>query len=243
MFVSLLLGGKIIKQERLEKKMRLKEEKAAKRMKLEADQKAEQEARQKQWKGLLNPLDCPHHLRADEEFPFREGVVSKHPPSKKKGSCVQVGLTKEVRVDKQLQPGLRVTVQIDEEGYLQSERKTLKGTVVPPSLPREQQGIYWGYTVRLASSLATVFSESPYPNGYDLTVGTSEKGEHADDITLPSFKHLLVVFGGLKGLEYSLEADESLNIEEPSLLFDHYVNTCPNQGSRTIRTEVCVCFR
>lgn len=50
------------------------------------------------------------------------------------------------------------------------------------------------------------------------------------------------MFGGLKGLEYSLEADESLNIEEPSLLFDHYVNTCPNQGSRTIRTEVCICL-
>ena len=46
------------------------------------------------------------------------------------------------------------------------------------------------------------------------------------------------MFGGVKGLEASLEADENLNVEDPSLLFQHYLNTCPNQGSRTIRTEV-----
>jgi predicted SPOUT superfamily RNA methylase MTH1 len=27
-------------------------------------------------------------------------------------------------------------------------------------------------------------------------------------------------------------------VSEPSVLFDLYVNTCPGQGSRTIRTEV-----
>ena len=52
------------------------------------------------------------------------------------------------------------------------------------------------------------------------------------------FSHLLVLFGGLKGLEASLDADEDLKVEEPSLLFNHYINTCPNQGSATIRTEV-----
>ena len=46
------------------------------------------------------------------------------------------------------------------------------------------------------------------------------------------------MFGGLKGLEASLEADETLNLDDPRLLFHHYVNTCPHQGSRTIRTEV-----
>ena len=48
----------------------------------------------------------------------------------------------------------------------------------------------------------------------------------------------MIVFGGLKGLEYSLDADEHLMISAAELLFDHYVNTCPTQGSRTIRTEV-----
>ena len=51
-------------------------------------------------------------------------------------------------------------------------------------------------------------------------------------------RHLLIVFGGLKGLEYSLECDENLQVDDARLLFDHYLNTCPGQGSRTIRTEV-----
>lgn len=55
-----------------------------------------------------------------------------------------------------------------------------------------------------------------------------------------AFRHLLVVFGGLKGLETSLESDENLQANDPSLVFDHYVNTCPGQGSGTIRTEEAI---
>ena len=47
-----------------------------------------------------------------------------------------------------------------------------------------------------------------------------------------------MVFGGLQGLEAGVDADPNLEVAEPSVLFDLYVNTCPNQGSRTIRTEV-----
>ena len=66
------------------------------------------------------------------------------------------------------------------------------------------------------------------------------------------FRHALIVFGGVQGLEASLETDENLDIDDPSLLFQHYLNTCPSQGSRTIRTEVqctyrrimkCLCLR
>ncbi len=54
----------------------------------------------------------------------------------------------------------------------------------------------------------------------------------------PLFRHLLVVFGGLQGLEASVDADQNLDVSDPSVLFDLYLNTCPGQGSRTIRTEV-----
>ena len=47
-----------------------------------------------------------------------------------------------------------------------------------------------------------------------------------------------MVFGGLQGLEAAVDADPNLEVAEPSVLFDLYVNTCPSQGSRTIRTEV-----
>ncbi|KAG8180935.1 hypothetical protein JTE90_013941 [Oedothorax gibbosus] len=54
------------------------------------------------------------------------------------------------------------------------------------------------------------------------------------------FWHLLIVFGGLKGIEGFLEADESIEVKEASSLFHYYLNTCPLQGSRTIRTEEAI---
>ena len=39
-------------------------------------------------------------------------------------------------------------------------------------------------------------------------------------------------------MEASLESDESLAEGDVSKLFNLYLNTCPDQGSRTIRTEV-----
>lgn len=48
------------------------------------------------------------------------------------------------------------------------------------------------------------------------------------------------MFGGLQGLEAAIENDPVLQVDEPQLLFDHYLNTLPNQGSKTIRTEEAV---
>ncbi|KAK9954965.1 hypothetical protein ABG768_014875 [Culter alburnus] len=191
-----------------------------------------------QFAGLLNPLDSPHHMRMDEEAEFREGVVLDRPSKPGKGSFVNCGMRKEVQIDKQLKTGLRVTVQLNKNQN--KEGRVYKGAVVAPHVPRTEGGLYWGYSVRLASCLSAVFTECPYKGGYDLTIGTSEKGKNADHVTLSPFKHMLVVFGGLQGLEASVDADENLNITEPSVLFDLYLNTCPGQGSRTIRTEEAI---
>lgn len=96
--------------------------------------------------------------------------------------------------------------------------------------------------MRLAQSLSAVFSECPHKGGYDLTIGTSERGASVDQFELEKEekRHLLVVFGGVKGLEAALDADDDLEGEDPEPLFDHYLNTCPLQGSRTIRTEEAV---
>ncbi len=46
--------------------------------------------------GLLNPLDCPHHMRQDDDVPFREGVVLDRPIKQggKGGSYVDCGMRK-----------------------------------------------------------------------------------------------------------------------------------------------------
>uniref|UniRef100_A0A8C3IGS2 28S rRNA (uridine-N(3))-methyltransferase n=1 Tax=Chrysemys picta bellii TaxID=8478 RepID=A0A8C3IGS2_CHRPI len=187
---------------------------------------------------LLNPLDSPHHVRIDEESEYREGVVLARPTKPGKGSFVNCGMRKEVQIDRQLESGLRVTVQLDKQQNPDS--KIQKGTIVSSNHPRTVSGLYWGYNVRLASCLSAVFAECPFKECYDLSIGTSERGTCVDQATLPSFSHILIVFGGLQGLEAGVDGDPNLESTDPSVLFDLYLNTCPSQGSRTIRTEEAV---
>ena len=43
-----------------------------------------------------------------------------------------------------------------------SNSKHYHGNVVSPSAPRQEAGLYWGYSVRLASSFGAVFTEAPH---------------------------------------------------------------------------------
>ena len=130
----------------------------------------------------------------------------------------------------------------------------LSAEAVAPSAPREDEGYYWGYSVRSCVSLSAVLTEAPYAGGYDLTVGTSERGVPVSSLLhpdgegsklppVPVFEHMLIVFGGVAGLEPAVRADPELvamGLEGPERLFDYWVNLCPGQGSRTIRTEEAV---
>ncbi|XP_012253005.2 putative methyltransferase C9orf114 [Athalia rosae] len=189
--------------------------------------------------GVLNPLDAPHHLRQQDVSLFREGVVTNKPIKAGKGSQVNVGLLNDVTVDKVLTAGLRVTVKIPLQ---QRSPKKLEGIVVPPTVPRSEIGIYWGYAVRVANNLTEVITKCPYKEGYDITIGTSDKGTAIDQVPAGgiNYNHGLIVFGGLCGLESALENDPHLNEDDPSVVFDKYFNICPLQGSRTIRTEEAI---
>ena len=187
--------------------------------------------------GLLNPLDSPHHMREEDDVPYREGVTLDRPVKHGKGSFVNCGALKTVQIDKVIQPNIRVTVAINQTN---DTDKYIQGTVVPPHYPRTKGGLYWGYNVRLAGSLSAAIAECPFVDTgkYDLTIGTSEKGVSVDEFIMPRFKHLLIVFGGVQGLEAALDCDENLTgVDDPKFLFDKYLNTCLQQGSRTIRTE------
>lgn len=192
-----------------------------------------------QYSGVLNPLDAPHHLRQMDESLYREGIVTNKPIKAGKGSQINVGLLNDVHVDKVLMPGLRVTVKIPSE---QPNPKKLKGIIVSPNAPYAETGIYWGYTVKLVKNLTEALTNCQYKGGYDLTIGTSDKGTSIDEIEVKSleYHHCLIVFGGLAGLEAAVDVDPYLDVDDPSLVFHKYVNTCPQQGSRTIRTEEAI---
>jgi hypothetical protein len=159
------------------------------------------------------------------------------------------------RIDQRLQPGIRCTVELDLADY--GRPGQMHGKVVSPSTITHSDGTYWGYTVRIASSMKAIFDECPYPSesgGYDLTIGTSERGsESIDDPTFSlqqrrinkpsgSYRHALIVFGGVAGIEESIDADESMPISGSLChnMFDKWINICPYQGSRTIRSEEAI---
>ena len=81
------------------------------------------------------------------------------------------------RIDRKLAPGIRCTVKIDPTAY--GKPGAIKGTVVSPSAPREDDGTYWGYTLRIANSINDVFDGCPFDKGYDLKIGTSERGDRS----------------------------------------------------------------
>jgi len=214
----------------------------------------------------------PHHLRAHEWCQYREGVTiedssadpnpleaqiprkkkRKPPPTSASTTLVNAGLGNPVAVEGSIPPYTRVTVKLPTiSAPADYQQASLTAEAVAPSEPREKAGYYWGYTVRSASSLSTVITECTYDGGYDLTFGTSERGVSLTELTtpqagkgnIPPYKHMLIVFGGVAGLEAAVKADGELaamGVLEAEKLFDYWVNLCPGQGSRTIRTEEAV---
>jgi methyltransferase len=129
-----------------------------------------------------------------------------------------------LRIDRLLPAGIRCTVQIDPKDYGRPGKK-LTGKVVSPSTPREENGTYWGFTTRIANSIHKVFEECPFEGGYDMKIGTSERGDVSvedRDFRVPKFKHSLIVFGGVAGIEECVDADETSKLpgSESKKLFE-----------------------
>ncbi|KAK0733746.1 putative RNA methyltransferase [Lasiosphaeria miniovina] len=187
--------------------------------------------------GLLPSLDMPHHPHKDEWLPYREGMTLGKRPQDGKGTIVDIGMSNPVTISETIEPRTRLTLKMVDDGTPEP---------VHPTAPRTEVGYFWGYTVRKATSLSDVFTQSPYEDGYDLSIGTSERGlplsrafpEHKEF----NFNHMIIVFGGPRGLEFAAMNDGELGelgIVGPRTkeLFDHWVNVLPNQGSRGIRTD------
>ena len=203
--------------------------------------------------GTLPSLDLPHHLRSDEWCSYREGVTIAGNGDGGGGSKVEAGLRVPVSVLDEIPGNSRVTLKFGEgarEANGDKKVKVVKAEPVSPDEPREEGGYYWGFNVRKASSMSDVFTECAFEGGYDVTIGTSERGVDVETLygkdeehQVGEFKHLLVVFGGVAGLEVAVKNDkelQKLDVVEAKDVFDRWVNVCSGQGSRTIRTEEAV---
>lgn len=201
--------------------------------------------------GTLPSLDLPHHLKPDEWCTYREGVTL--PGADEHGTFVEAGLRIPVTVPGvQIPASARVTLKFTPEAEAAARdaaAEVILAEAVAPDEPREEGGYYWGYKVRRATCLSDVFTECGFDGGYDVTIGTSERGQDVetvygeDEQGVGKFKHLLIAFGGVAGLEVAVKNDgelKKLGVTEAKDVFDRWINVCPGQGSRTIRTEEAV---
>ncbi len=183
--------------------------------------------------GMLPPLRTPHHttsyaLDDIEAGEYRDGVVIKHTED---GYLVDIGVNAPLGIrGKQPELGARITTQVMEMGPLPRGRQVKK-------LRLDE---YWGYDLRGSKGRLSDLVHSPE---WDLTIATSKLGEDfgkvseaIEDRWDEAYK-TLIVFGSHKhGIGQIMER-QGRRIEEA---FDFIVNTVPNQGTETVRTEEAV---
>lgn len=176
--------------------------------------------------GLLPPLRAPHHPLKDErvsEGDYREAVCLK---ASGEASILDLGLEEKGFTKEKLEPGKRLAVKL-------GERVSGSRRIVYP-VKREETGEYWGFKVVLAEGLAEGL-EGLKP---DYAVGTSRYGQNFYEtfkgIKINKIKSVAVAFGGPYAGLHEICGRRGI---DPSELFDALVNTIPQQGTETVRTE------
>ena len=184
--------------------------------------------------GVIPPLRTPHHAVSDvlKEEEYREGIVTR--VGSDQSVWVDIGLDspiplvpdKDTETQKTFKKGERISVRIFSRRPIQV--KLVNRSEIP---------LYWGYNVVIKKSLHEALTDTE-----GLRIATSRFGEALDEELLSDIKSKVrdkvsIVFGAPStGVEQFL-ADEGHNIQDHS---DYVVNSVPNQGTSTVRTEEAV---
>ena len=183
-----------------------------------------------QYAGILPPLRTPHHplsgktkhLQVGE---YREGLVLSE---QKEGLAVDIGVQQPALLrQKQYAVGERLTLQVI----------NVSGSVEVQPANREDIPVYWGYRVQVEKRS---FGQISKDKGFDLKIATAKIGDSfmavesriADKWS--GSDRVLVGFGAPSRGLHEIVEDEHLKLND---LADFVVNTVPNQGTVTVRTE------
>jgi len=177
--------------------------------------------------GMMPPLRTPHHPLESAKMDYREGFVLK---SGRMGSTVDIGLRAPVTSGAHLTPNTRVTMMMD-------PRSESWSPVSRSDVPH-----YWGYTVSLESKSLGQAIEAYCPV-LDSVVATSRVGKLATAVA-PKIRELMspgqrmaVLFGSPSEGVHEIIARDGARLEE---IADLVINTVPDQGTATVRTEEAV---
>jgi predicted SPOUT superfamily RNA methylase MTH1 len=183
--------------------------------------------------GILPPLRTPHHplnremknLKVGE---YREGVTISNTAV---GTLVDIGVEKPALIaNRQLPVGKRVTVKVAK----------VDRQVEVDLAKREEIAEYWGYNITVEKDS---FSKLVKRGGFDLTIATSKYGVPFHAVAEKIFEKwdkaekILVAFGAPSEGLYEIARREGFNLDE---IVDFVVNTVPEQGTETVRTEEAI---
>ncbi|MGL4669155.1 MAG: putative RNA uridine N3 methyltransferase [Methanobacteriaceae archaeon] len=175
--------------------------------------------------GIVPPLRTPHHPTEHGELgDYRKGFTVKRT---KKGTYVDIGIDELALCKEQLSVNKIFSFKII---------KIAKEVIVEPDSPT---GVYWGYETvatnkNIKKSLNLINPDlviSTSKNAPDIS-NISDDIENAIHSIKSDSKQLAILFGG----PYSSISDD---IESPNWNLIK-VNTIPNQGTKTVRTEEAV---
>jgi len=185
-----------------------------------------------QYVGIVPPLRTPHHPlnRKSKNLKFgeyREGVVLS---TTEDGVLVDIGVEVPALMrEKQFAIGKRLTVKITRVNE-QVEVQTAN---------RDEIRDYWGYAVTEAMEKHAL-TKLLLSGRFDLIIATSKKGAKFTDVAgelarrWKEASSILLVFGSPKKGLYEMASDWRMNLND---LVDFVVNTIPEQGTETVRTE------
>jgi predicted SPOUT superfamily RNA methylase MTH1 len=183
-----------------------------------------------EYAGILPPLRTPHHplsgktkhLKVGE---YREGVVLSE---NKEGLVIDIGVQQPALLrQKEFAVGDRLTLQLVNIGK----------QIEVQAVSREDAPQYWGYKVQVEKRS---FGQLAADQGYNLRIATARIGDNFMDVAgkigvkWVGSQRVLIAFGAPSRGLHEIVQDESLNL---SNIADFIINTVPNQGTVTIRTE------
>ncbi len=180
--------------------------------------------------GILPPLRTPHHPLAKRTKELKVGEIREGATLSvtESGSFVDIGVERPALLpDEELPVNKRVTIKVAKLG--KRPRVTLAN--------REEIEAYWGYSVT-ASKVS--FGQLVKSGVYDLVIATSKLGvpltKVADELAerWKKSSSILVAFGAPTQGLHEIVARENFRLDEVT---DFTVNTIPDQGTETVRTE------
>jgi methyltransferase len=183
-----------------------------------------------QFAGVLPPLRTPHHplsgkLRELKVGDYREGLVLSQA---KDGLLVDIGVEQPaVLRETQYAAGHRLTLQV----------VNVASRVEVQVANRDDVPVYWGFKVHIEKRSFVQFAKD---DEFDLTIATAKLGSKFALVAREIEKkwvfsqNVLVAFGPPSRGLHEIAKEEGAKLES---IVDFVVNTIPEQGTATVRTE------